>query len=420
MNLAPKITASPVATLVNVRNSAIFTVAVTGTPSPLFQWQRATNGSATFSNLIESETFAGVSSATLLVIGTTAEMNGDRFRVLVGNGVGSIVTSSAAMLTVRTAPVISASPVSKTVTSGQPVVFAVTAAGLGPLTFAWQHAPAGSVVFSTLTNGAGITGATTATLSVASTSTAMSGDRFRAFVFNGAGAVTSDTAVLTVTKAAATLTLSGLTQTFSGGLKSATATTSPTLLTVSFSYNGSPEPPSAVGTYTVVATIVSSDRTGSKSGTLVITKAAQTITFAAFPAVPAVKVGDEPLTLTASASSGLPVSYASSNPAVATVTGSTLIIVGKGTATISATQAGDANRLAATAVTRTLTVLQAPAITTAPANKTVTAGQTAGFTVSASGTTPFTFQWQRAPAGSETFATLTNAAGITGATTATP
>ncbi len=419
VNLAPKITASPVATLVNVRNSAIFTVAVTGTPSPLFQWQRATNGSATFSNLIESETFAGVSSATLLVIGTTAEMNGDRFRVLVGNGVGSIVTSSAAMLTVRTAPVISASPVSKTVTSGQTVVFAVTAAGLGPLTFAWQHAPAGSVVFSTLTNGAGITGATTATLSVASTSTAMSGDRFRAFVFNGAGAVTSDTAVLTVTKAAATLTLSGLTQTFSGGLKSATATTSPTLLTVSFSYNGSPEPPSAVGTYTVVATIVSSDRTGSKSGTLVITKAAQTITFAAFPAVPAVKVGDEPLTLTASASSGLPVSYASSNPAVATVTGSTLIIVGKGTATISATQAGDANRLAATAVTRTLTVLQAPAITTAPANKTVTAGQTAGFTVSASGTTPFTFQWQRAPAGSETFATLTNAAGITGATTAT-
>ncbi|MEI6862255.1 MAG: peptidylprolyl isomerase, partial [Verrucomicrobiota bacterium] len=152
VDLAPKITAAPVGTIVNVNGNASFAVTVTGTPSPAFLWQRAPNGTSTFSNLVESETFSGVTSGTLSITRVAVEMNGDRFRVLLGNGVGSVGASSAATLTVRTPPTVTTPPVSKTVTSGQPVVFAVTAAGIGPLTFAWQRAPAGSVVFSTLTN----------------------------------------------------------------------------------------------------------------------------------------------------------------------------------------------------------------------------------------------------------------------------
>jgi len=103
---------------------------------------------------------------------------------------------------------------------------------------------------------------------------------------------------------------------------------------------------------------VSDTHTGSKSATLVIAKASQTITF---PPPPSVTLGDAPLMLTASVSSGLTVSYSNSSPSVAMVSGSTLIIVGKGTATITAMQVGDTNHLAATNVTRTLTVLQAAA-----------------------------------------------------------
>src|SRR4029077_13100714 len=36
-----------------------------------------------------------------------------------------------------------------------------------------------------------------------------------------------------------------------------------------------------------------------------------------------------------------------------------------------------------------------PSITTQPANQTVTAGQTASFTVAASGTAPLSYQWQK-------------------------
>lgn len=82
-------------------------------------------------------------------------------------------------------------------------------------------------------------------------------------------------------------------------------------------------------------------------------KDAQTITFGALAAV---TYGDAPFALTATASSGLTVTFASSNPAVATVDGNTVTIVGAGSTTITASQAGDATYAAATPVGRTLTV----------------------------------------------------------------
>lgn len=66
--------------------------------------------------------------------------------------------------------------------------------------------------------------------------------------------------------------------------------------------------------------------------------------------------GDDPFALTATASSGLPVSYASSNTGVATISGNTVTIVGAGTATITASQSGDSNRNAAADVQQILTV----------------------------------------------------------------
>ena len=65
---------------------------------------------------------------------------------------------------------------------------------------------------------------------------------------------------------------------------------------------------------------------------------------------------DADFDLTATASSNLLVAYTSSNTAVATVSGSTVHIVGAGTSTITASQAGDDTRAAAPDVKATLTV----------------------------------------------------------------
>jgi hypothetical protein len=79
----------------------------------------------------------------------------------------------------------------------------------------------------------------------------------------------------------------------------------------------------------------------------------QTISFTSSSPV---NYGASPITLTGTATSGLPVTYSSSNTAVATVSGNTLTIVGAGSVTITANQAGDATYASATPVDQFLIV----------------------------------------------------------------
>lgn len=95
------------------------------------------------------------------------------------------------------------------------------------------------------------------------------------------------------------------------------------------------------------------------NGTLTVAKAAQTIAFDSGP-LPNRVVGQAPFELTATATSGLPVAFASSSPAVATVAGNVVTIVGAGRTTITASQSGDENWSPAAAVSRDLMVLVAP------------------------------------------------------------
>jgi uncharacterized repeat protein (TIGR03803 family) len=85
----------------------------------------------------------------------------------------------------------------------------------------------------------------------------------------------------------------------------------------------------------------------------VVAKANQTISFAAL--VPKTTT-DPPFLLTATATSGLPVSYTSSNTSVATISGNTLTIVGFGATTITAVQAGNMSFNAAPNVQQSLSV----------------------------------------------------------------
>src|SRR6185369_3245765 len=87
-----------------------------------------------------------------------------------------------------------------------------------------------------------------------------------------------------------------------------------------------------------------------------VSKANQTITFGALPAH---TFGDAPFTVTATASSGLGVSFSTATTGVCTLLGSTVTIVGTGTCTIDANQAGNANFNAAPQVSQSFTVSKA-------------------------------------------------------------
>lgn len=192
----------------------------------------------------------------------------------------------------------------------------------------------------------------------------------------------------------ATIMLGNLSQVYDGTPKSALVTTNPPGLDHTVTYNGSATAPTNAESYAVVATITDPSYSGSASGSLVIAKASQTITFGELSSVPDTA---SPFSLTATASSGLVVSYTSSNPSVATVSGSTVTVVGLGDTTITASQTGNSNYNTATPVAQTLTVNRGNPVANPGGPYQVLVGQSLALNASASlpsdGQTITAYEW---------------------------
>ena len=158
-------------------------------------------------------------------------------------------------------PWIVTQPASQTATVGDHVSFTVAADGSSPLVYQWRK------------DGVPIEGNASAlspTLMLASVLTADAG-AYDCIVSNGAGSATSSRPPLTVHKAVGVVTLFDLRQIYDGAPRAVSFTTSPAGLTVDVTYNGSATPPTAPGSYAVIATINDANYTGSAAGTLIIT-----------------------------------------------------------------------------------------------------------------------------------------------------
>ncbi|NTW98008.1 MAG: multicopper oxidase domain-containing protein, partial [Oscillochloris sp.] len=185
------------------------------------------------------------------------------------------------------------------------------------------------------------------------------------------GTSSSVTYTVTVTRATnqtltANLSISGLpagaTPSFSpsslnwsagGTTRTSTLTITTAAATPSTAPTGSP--------FTVTATRSGNGNGGdnaSRTGTLTIAKASQTISFAALPNK---TLGAAPFSVSATASSGLAVSLGAAPASVCTLSGGTITLVGLGTCTVTASQAGNANVSGATSVVRSFDVLAAAA-----------------------------------------------------------
>ncbi len=163
----------------------------------------------------------------------------------------------------------------------------------------------------------------------------------------------------------------------SASFATATAGSSKSITVTGYSISGS-----ASGNYSVT------QPTGLTAN---VTQATQTITFGTLANK---VVGDPNFSLTATASSGLTVSYSSSVPSVASVSGSTVSVGVAGTTVITASQAGDVNYQAATSVdrnqvvdtavllTQTITFGSLSAVTYGDAPFSLSATASSGLTVS--------------------------------------
>ncbi|MGN6692690.1 MAG: carboxypeptidase regulatory-like domain-containing protein, partial [Aquihabitans sp.] len=166
-----------------------FTVTPAGSPTPTVQWQRKAGADPT---LAQWTNIPGATSATYTFTPTTSNYF-DQYRAVVTNRFGS-ATSTPAALRLTDAPVITMSPLSKTVTSGQTASFIafVEEEWRPSVTYRWERSTDGGGSWST------IAGATTKELSVPGVTLADDGNRYRIVATNPYGSTESGSATLTV------------------------------------------------------------------------------------------------------------------------------------------------------------------------------------------------------------------------------
>jgi len=172
----PVISTQPqVATIVALGGAAVFSVVATGVPAPTYQWQKDGSAIVGASDSTYRISFANFSSAGV-------------YKVTVSNASGSVVSNSAEVFVgTAQAPSIFAQPANVAASLGGAVSFSVTASILTfpPPTYQWYQ------------NGAAISGANGATLSVAGVSTSSEGT-YTVVLSNLVGSVTSNAVRLTI------------------------------------------------------------------------------------------------------------------------------------------------------------------------------------------------------------------------------
>ena len=182
----PIITQHPTDRSVVTGVTVTFNVSATGTAPLSYQWRL--NGTG----LVNAGGISGATTASLLLTGVQPIQAGS-YSVIVSNAVGN-VTSSNAVLSVDAGqpPVVNIQPVDRAVSSGATVSFNVSVTGSTPLSYQWR------LNGTSLVNGGGISGATTASLLLAGVQPVQAGN-YSVIVSNFAGTTISSNAVLSVT-----------------------------------------------------------------------------------------------------------------------------------------------------------------------------------------------------------------------------
>jgi hypothetical protein len=420
--VAPSITSQPVSQTITSGQTATFSVAATGTAPLSYQWTQ--NGAAV----------SGATSASYTTPATTSN-SGSTFSVTVSDSAGS-ATSNNATLTVNAPtvpPSITTQPVSQTITSGQTATFSVAATGTAPLGYQWTK------------SGAAISGATSASYTTPATTTSNSGSTFGVIVSNSAGSVTSNSATLTVNApppatVPPSITTQPISQTIASGLTAtfSVAATGTAPLTYQWTTNGAAISGATSASYTTPAT--TSSNNGSTFSVTVTNSAGSATSSAATLTVSSAQwtISSKPpsLSFTATVGGSAPAAQQAKiidndpacTPFTAAVTQSWLSVTptsscaaaflsvsvnpaglaaGNYTGALMITSSQEINSPMSVPITLTITATStAPTITTQPASQAVSLGQTATFSVAATGTAPLTYQW------------TTNGAAISGATSA--
>jgi hypothetical protein len=306
-------------------------------------------------------------------------------------------------------------PASKTVTVGQAASFSVVAAGTAPLSYQWKK------------NNVALTGATSSSYTTPVTVAADNGAQFAAVVSDSAGSATTNPATLTVTAAAIapSITTQPASQTVTAGQTASfsVVATGTAPLTYQWMKDNVAIAGATSSSYTTPVTASSdngaqftaviSDPAGNVTtnpATLTVTAAAVAPSITTQPASQTITVGQAAsFSVVATGTAPLTYQWKKNNVAITGATSSSyttpLTTSSDNGAQFTAVVSDSAGSVTTNPATLTVSAAAvAPSITTQPASQTVTVGQSASFSVVATGTAPLSYQWKK------------NSVAITGAT----
>jgi hypothetical protein len=173
------ITTQPTDITLCENNDATFTVVATDATS--YQWQVSTDGGTTWNDI------AGATSDSYTISGTTVDLNGNQYRVLVGS-CPTAIESDAATLTVNALPSITTQPTNVSVCADGSASFAVVASNA--TSYQWQESTDGGTTWTD------ISGATSDSYTL--TTGLTDGTQYQVVITNSCGTATSDAVTLTV------------------------------------------------------------------------------------------------------------------------------------------------------------------------------------------------------------------------------
>ncbi len=333
---------------------------------------------------------------------------------------GTTVTESLSAVGILAAqsPSITTQPLSQTITAGLTATFSVTATGTAPMSYQWQK------------NGAAITGATATTYTTPAETIADNAAQFSVVVTNSVSSVASNAAILTVNAApiAPSITTQPLSKTITAGMTANFSVTATGTAPMSYQWrkNGTAITGATAATYTTPAETIADNAaqfsvvvTNSVSS---VTSNAAILTVNAAPVAPSITtqplsqtiIAGQTATFSVTAAGTAPLSYQwrKNGTAIAGATAASYTTpaetIADNAAQFSVVVTNSVSSVTSNAAILTVNAAPvAPSITTQPLSQTITAGLTATFSVTAAGTAPLSYQWQK------------NGTAITGATAAT-
>ena len=225
------------------------------------------NGNASVSYSLPTGTAVGTYTINASYSGTNFSANSDIVHSL--NVTQAATSTSASNASATYSPSAQSVSLSATVTSPAGTV------SEGSVTF--QLTRSGGNI-GTAISGSTLNGSSSVTSTIPAGTTAGTYTINASYSGTNFSASANTSAVLTIGKSAASISLSSYSGTYDGTQKAVLATTIPANLSVNFTYNGNSAAPSNVGTYAVLGTINDANYQGTATSTVSISVAALTVT----------------------------------------------------------------------------------------------------------------------------------------------